>query len=333
MSVEALHDAEERYAAIAPIIVCLPCSPRWVKDTFRKKMIRDEQEELLIDQQQTSQLEAVNTLWDRYADALREKKDAKEIEMIAFTNLIGQKKVEKSQVQTYLKSDLPAFSEKVQQAFNAHEKGLQSILEGVAIDDDSKNNVKQCLSGLHLSQMYLHAGNQVENWGDSEQETVKKDLCDNHVHCNESYTLATNLVLAKIGIMVDEACSQQVENTIKEELVEFGCDFCINKMPALSDDLRAGFAEYNKAKDTRFNTYFDDDSFSKSFNDAFNAAKKLLASAENNNRPSWTKACPVPLKTSLKAPPEMNRPQFSKTPYVIWFIMALVIGGMIWFLM
>jgi len=307
-------------------------------------MIRDEQEELLIGQQQTSQLEAVNTLWDRYADALREKKDAKEIEMIAFTNLIGQKKVEKSQVQTYLKSDLPAFSEKVQQAFKAHEKGLQSILQDSGIGDAAKNNVTQCLSGLHLSQMYLHAGNQVENWGDSEQEAVKKDLCDNHVHCKKSYTLATNLVLAKIGTMVEEACSQQVGeeacsqqvgNEIKKKLVKHGCDFCINKMPALSDDLKAGFAEYNKAKGARFNTYFDGDSFNQSFNDAFDAAKKLLASAENNNRPSWTKKeLPGdPFKPSLEAPPEMKRPLFSKTPYVIWFIMALVIGGMIWFLM
>ena len=242
------HDSEEESAAIAPIIVCLPCSPMWVKDIFRKKMIRDEQEGLLIDQQQASQKDVVNALWESYAVALSEKNDNKEAEMVF---LAGQPKEEQDRVRVLQEKeenfefDFGDFPPEVQEAFKAHDKGLQDIFQDKKIDDDSKNNVKQCLSATHLSQMHLHAENHVASWDEATQKNVQGQLCRDNTCCEEKHSLATNLVLAMMEPMVDKACPG-VNEEVKKELVDHGREFCSKKIPALIEKLRPAFEDYNK---------------------------------------------------------------------------------------
>lgn len=248
MTQEESHDAEEKNAAIAPIIVCLPSSPRWVKDTFRKKVIRDEQEGLLIDQQHASQMDVVNALWESYADALSEKNVTKEIEMLV---LAAQSEKEQDAVRRVqvkeenFEFDFGAFSYEVQWAFEAHDKGLQEHL--TCLDDESKNQVKQCLSATHLSQMYLHAENHVASWDEATQKNVQDKLCRENTCCEAKHSLATNLVLAMMKPMVDKACSPGVDEKVKKRLVNHGRQFCREKIPTLIQELRPAFEKYNNA--------------------------------------------------------------------------------------
>ena len=267
---DAFHDYHEQAWGYVP--VCLPSSPTWVRRTFLTKMDIETWYENEFFQKEKAKADVIETLWARYADCLEAKNKRKEIDMLV---LAGQTEELRKEERAYQEKeenfefDLRAFSSEVQQAFRAHDEGLQEILQHIEIDKDSKENVKQCLSSMHLAQLHDFTDNHTQSWDEVHKKSIKKDLCDRHDHCDNDFSLAVNLVLAMMKPMVDNACSPEVDKGVKEKLVNHGCHFCKKKIPKLSNEIRAGFAEYNKAAEKRRNQWCGQD--------AFNDAKKLLA--------------------------------------------------------